>query len=87
MDKIHEFSRMLSDFLNEMYHNKVFNKPTDSIGKSHQTEAELYDRLLTNYNKFVRPVRDPRKSVEVQVKLTLSQVIDVVRVYKIFTNY
>ena len=39
----------------------------------------LYDDLLSNYNKLVRPVVNVTDSVRVKFKLKLSQLIDVVR--------
>lgn len=52
----------------------------------------LYDDLLSNYNKLVRPVVNTSDVLKVCIKLKLSQLIDVVswtmshyRIY--FTNY
>ena len=39
----------------------------------------LYDDLLSNYNKLVRPVVNVSEPVTVRLKLKLSQLIDVVR--------
>lgn len=39
----------------------------------------LYDDLLSNYNKLVRPVINNTKALTVKIKLKLSQLIDVVR--------
>lgn len=39
----------------------------------------LYDDLLSNYNKLVRPVVNVSEAVMVRLKLKLSQLIDVVR--------
>ena len=39
----------------------------------------LYDDLLSDYNKLVRPVKNVTDAVTVQFKLKLSQLIDVVR--------
>ena len=39
----------------------------------------LYDDLLSNYNKLVRPVSNVTEVVTVQLKLKLSQLIAVVR--------
>ena len=39
----------------------------------------LYDDLLSNYNKLVRPVVNNSEAVTVRLKLKLSQLIDVVR--------
>ena len=38
----------------------------------------LYDDLLSNYNKLVRPVVNVSDAVTVKLKLKLSQLIDVV---------
>lgn len=39
----------------------------------------LYDDLLSNYNKLVRPVLNVSDALTVRIKLKLSQLIDVVR--------
>ena len=44
----------------------------------------LYDDLLSNYNKLVRPVINVTEAVTVRLKLKLSQLIDVVSTYDIF---
>lgn len=41
----------------------------------------LYDDLLSNYNKLVRPVLNVSDALTVRIKLKLSQLIDVVSVY------
>lgn len=41
----------------------------------------LYDDLLSNYNKLVRPVVNTSDVLRVCIKLKLSQLIDVVRVF------
>ena len=38
----------------------------------------LYDDLLSNYNKLVRPVKNTTDILTVYIKLKLSQLIDVV---------
>ncbi|BES95481.1 cholinergic receptor, nicotinic [Nesidiocoris tenuis] len=38
----------------------------------------LYDDLLSNYNKLVRPVVNVTDALTVKIKLKLSQLIDVV---------
>ena len=38
----------------------------------------LYDDLLSNYNKLVRPVQNTTDPLTVRIKLKLSQLIDVV---------
>jgi nicotinic acetylcholine receptor len=41
----------------------------------------LYDDLLSNYNKLVRPVVNTSDILKVRIKLRLSQLIDVVSMY------
>ena len=43
-----------------------------------QDAKRLYDDLLSNYNKLVRPVANVSDALEVKIKLKLSQLIDVV---------
>lgn len=43
----------------------------------------LYDDLLSNYNKLVRPVVNVSDAVTVKLKLKLSQLIDVVSTEKV----
>ena len=40
----------------------------------------LYDDLLSNYNKLVRPVQNTTDPLTVRIKLKLSQLIDVVSI-------
>lgn len=40
----------------------------------------LYDDLLSNYNKLVRPVVNVTDALTVKIKLKLSQLIDVVSI-------
>jgi hypothetical protein len=42
----------------------------------------LYDDLLSNYNKLVRPVVNNTDPLTVRIKLKLSQLIDVVSTYQ-----
>lgn len=44
----------------------------------------LYDDLLSNYNKLVRPVTNVTDALTVRIKLRLSQLIDVVSCGKQF---
>ena len=44
----------------------------------------LYDDLLSNYNKLVRPVVNVSEAVTVRLKLKLSQLIDVVSYFVFF---
>ena len=45
----------------------------------------LYDDLLSNYNKLVRPVVNTTDPLTVRIKLKLSQLIDVVS-FNVFKN-
>lgn len=47
----------------------------------------LYDDLLSNYNKLVRPVVNVSEAVTVRLKLKLSQLIDVVNTYRAVTQF
>lgn len=38
----------------------------------------LYDDLFTNYNQLVRPVLNDSQPVKVEIKLKLSQLVEVV---------
>ena len=52
------------------------------IGSCGNPDAKrLYDDLLSNYNKLVRPVVNVTDAVTVKLKLKLSQLIDVVSNY------
>lgn len=44
----------------------------------------LYDDLLSNYNKLVRPVVNTSDVLRVCIKLKLSQLIDVVSKYYVY---
>lgn len=46
----------------------------------------LYDDLLSNYNKLVRPVVNVSEAVTVRLKLKLSQLIDVVSTFPFTFN-
>ena len=43
----------------------------------------LYDDLLSNYNKLVRPVQNTTDPLTVRIKLKLSQLIDVVSILEL----
>lgn len=45
----------------------------------------LYDDLLSNYNKLVRPVVNTSDVLRVCIKLKLSQLIDVVRAFFLYS--
>lgn len=47
----------------------------------------LYDDLLSNYNKLVRPVVNVTDALTVKIKLKLSQLIDVVSIEKVDLTY
>jgi hypothetical protein len=64
----------------------VWNKASETAeyqirvsGCSGNPDAKrLYDDLLSNYNKLVRPVVNVSDALTVKIKLKLSQLIDVV---------
>ena len=56
----------------------LISAPTGSCGNP--DAKRLYDDLLSNYNKLVRPVINVSDPVVVKIKLKLSQLIDVVSV-------
>ena len=49
------------------------------INTGNPDAKRLYDDLLSNYNKLVRPVQNTTDPLTVRIKLKLSQLIDVVR--------
>ena len=58
------------------------------IGSCGNPDAKrLYDDLLSNYNKLVRPVVNVSDAVEVKLKLKLSQLIDVVSATNFFLSF
>jgi hypothetical protein len=54
------------------------------INTGNPDAKRLYDDLLSNYNKLVRPVQNTTDPLTVRIKLKLSQLIDVVRSKYIF---
>ena len=57
----------------------VFLPSTDAVVTMGNPDAKrLYDDLLSNYNKLVRPVENTSDHLTVRIKLKLSQLIDVV---------
>lgn len=53
-------------------------------GAGNPDAKRLYDDLLSNYNKLVRPVVNTTDVLRVCIKLKLSQLIDVVRYLTIY---
>lgn len=51
---------------------------TCSVCAGNPDAKRLYDDLLSNYNKLVRPVVNVTDALTVRIKLKLSQLIDVV---------
>ena len=57
----------------------VVTPPTAAVINPGNPDAKpLYDDLLSNYNKLVRPVKNTTDPLTVRIKLKLSQLIDVV---------
>ena len=52
---------------------------TTVVNGGNPDAKRLYDDLLSDYNKLVRPVVNVSEAVTVRLKLKLSQLIDVVR--------
>ena len=50
------------------------------ISMGNPDAKRLYDDLLSDYNKLVRPVQNTTDPLTVRIKLKLSQLIDVVRI-------
>ena len=48
------------------------------LNQPRQEESRLLGHLLTNYDKRVRPIRDPSKNITIYVGLTLTQIFDMV---------
>ena len=53
-------------------------RSTTAISAGNPDAKRLYDDLLSNYNKLVRPVVNTTDALQVMIKLKLSQLIDVV---------
>lgn len=51
-----------------------------TVSTGNPDAKRLYDDLLSNYNKLVRPVVNVSDALTVRIKLKLSQLIDVVSV-------
>ena len=60
----------------------LFPAPSHAVINTGNPDAKrLYDDLLSNYNKLVRPVKNTTDPLTVRIKLKLSQLIDVVSDY------
>ena len=55
-----------------------YARSTTAINAGNPDAKRLYDDLLSNYNKLVRPVVNTTDALQVMIKLKLSQLIDVV---------
>jgi Neurotransmitter-gated ion-channel ligand binding domain len=56
----------------------LFLQTNISVCAANPDAKRLYDDLLSNYNKLVRPVVNVTDALTVRIKLKLSQLIDVV---------
>lgn len=54
-----------------------------AFGSANPDAKRLYDDLLSNYNRLIRPVDKNNNTVLVKLGLRLSQLIDLVSVYTI----
>ena len=61
-------------------------RSTTAINAGNPDAKRLYDDLLSNYNKLVRPVVNTTDALQVMIKLKLSQLIDVVSGLNITTS-
>ena len=74
-----QFSYMCSGALLLIFTSLSFPSATDAVVTMGNPDAKrLYDDLLSNYNKLVRPVENTSDHLTVRIKLKLSQLIDVV---------
>ena len=81
-----KFSYMCSGALLLIFTSLSFPSTADAVVTMGNPDAKrLYDDLLSNYNKLVRPVENTSDHLTVRIKLKLSQLIDVVS--KFFENY
>lgn len=55
-----------------------------SVCAGNPDAKRLYDDLLSNYNKLVRPVVNVTDALTVRIKLKLSQLIDIVSIFFLF---
>ena len=59
-------------------------------GSANPDAKRLYDDLLSNYNRLIRPVANHTEKVTVKLGLRLSQLVDLVRIVLIiaaFSNF
>ena len=62
-------------------------RSTTVINAGNPDAKRLYDDLLSNYNKLVRPVVNTTDALQVMIKLKLSQLIDVVSGKSFFFHF
>lgn len=60
-----------------LYRNWIDYLPPTIVTVANPDAKRLYDDLLSNYNKLVRPVVNVSDALTVKIKLKLSQLIDV----------
>lgn len=46
--------------------------------RANQEATRLFEELMANYNKLVRPAKIPSEAIEIQFKFKLLQILDVV---------
>lgn len=49
------------------------------LASSNEDAKRLFDDLMKDYNKLLRPVQKPLQKLRISMKLKLSQIIKVVR--------
>lgn len=58
-----------------------------ATGMANPDSKRLYDDLLSNYNRLIRPVGNNSDRLTVKMGLRLSQLIDVVSTHLVATNH
>lgn len=65
----------------------VFTMGSVGLLDANPDAKRLYDDLLSNYNRLIRPVGNNSDRLTVKMGLKLSQLIDVVRLNLILDNF
>ena len=73
-----KFSYMCSGALLLIFTSLSFPSTDAVVTMGNPDAKRLYDDLLSNYNKLVRPVENTSDHLTVRITLKLSQLIDVV---------
>ena len=71
------FLRLLHDRLAQIIHSDSQLIISSYLGIANPHAKRLYDDLLSNYNRLIRPVENNTEKLTVHLGLKLSQLIDV----------